>query len=64
MLRNANRERHPLTKWISGLESRGAHPNVVIVGLANKLARIAWAVLASGEPYRIAGHPAGPLNFC
>jgi len=33
------------------LEGR-AHRNVLIVAFANKLARIAWAVLSSGEPYR------------
>ena len=26
--------------------------NVVVVAMANKLARIAWAVLSSGEDYR------------
>jgi transposase len=31
---------------------RRAHRNVLIVGMANKLARIAWAVLSSGEEYR------------
>jgi transposase len=36
--------------WLSDLESR-AHRNVVAVGLANKLARIALAVLRSCEPY-------------
>jgi hypothetical protein len=29
-----------------------AHRNVATVALANKLARIAWAVLAKNEPYR------------
>jgi hypothetical protein len=29
-----------------------SHPNVVAVALANKLARMAWAVLAKGESYR------------
>ena len=29
-----------------------AHHNVVGVALANKLARMAWAVLAKGEAYR------------
>lgn len=29
-----------------------AHRNVVAVALANKLARIAWAVLSKGEVYR------------
>jgi transposase len=34
------------------------HTNVATVALANKLARIAWAVLARGEPYRPAVMPA------
>jgi transposase len=36
---------------------------VVIVALANKLARIAWAIMAKGEPYRTATieAQAGPL---
>jgi transposase len=46
-----NRERSPLGGWISGLEAR-AHRNVVIVAMANKLARITWAVLSSGDRYR------------
>ncbi len=46
-----NRERSPLGGWISSLEAR-AHRNLVIVAMAHKLARITWAVLASGEPYR------------
>jgi hypothetical protein len=33
------------------LERRAAR-NVVVVALANKLARIAWAMLSSGECYR------------
>jgi len=45
-----NRERSPLGGWISSLEAR-AHRNVVIVAMAHKLARITWAVLASGERY-------------
>ena len=39
-----------LMKWMNGLETRTAR-NVVIVATANKLARISWAVLASGENY-------------
>jgi transposase len=46
-----NREHSPLGGWISSLEAR-AHRNVVIVAMANKLARITWAVLSSGERYR------------
>ncbi len=40
----------PLGRWARGLLER-AHKNVVIVALANKLARIAWAVLAHGGNY-------------
>ena len=39
-----------LGNWMSKLETRAAR-NVVIVATANKLARISWAVLASGENY-------------
>jgi transposase len=44
------REGSSLGKWMSGLETRAAR-NVVIVATANKLARISWAVLASGNDY-------------
>lgn len=47
------REGSLLGAWMNGLEAR-APRNVLIVAMANKLARIAWAVLASGEPYRAA----------
>ncbi|HZA93969.1 MAG TPA: IS110 family transposase [Gemmatimonadales bacterium] len=42
-----------LGRWLKALLAR-AHRNVVIVALANKLARMVWAVL-SGQSYR---HPA------
>jgi transposase len=40
-----------LRNWLAELSSR-THYNVVGVALANKLARMAWAVLAKGEVYR------------
>jgi transposase len=40
----------PLGRWAKMLLSR-AHPNVVVVAFANKLARIAWAVLRRGQPF-------------
>jgi transposase len=46
----------PLGWWDKGLTSR-AHPNVVVVAFANKLARIAWAVLRRGEPFAAKGAP-------
>ncbi len=38
---------------MNGLEARDPK-NVLIVATANKLARIVWAVLSSGEDYRVA----------
>jgi len=40
----------PLGRWVKALLAR-AHRNVVTVALANKLARIAWAVLARDRQY-------------
>jgi len=40
-----------LGQWVHQLEQRTAR-NKVIVAIANKLARIAWAVLFKGEAYR------------
>jgi transposase len=37
----------PLGRWLRGLLER-AHKNTVVVALANKLARIVWAVLRRG----------------
>jgi transposase len=45
------RDRVPIGAWMDALEAR-AHRNVLIVAMANKLARTAWAVLSSGEDYR------------
>ena len=36
--------------WVRQLLAR-AHPNVVVVAIAAKLARIAWAVLRHGRDY-------------
>ena len=41
----------PLARWVDALKER-THPNVAGVAMANKLARIAWAVLTRGERYR------------
>jgi len=41
----------PITQWSDGLKER-AYVNVAAVAMANKLARIAWAVLTKGDRYR------------
>ena len=48
---NVDRSRHPLGSWMDQLEAR-MHRNALIVAVANKIARITWAVLASGELYQ------------
>jgi len=48
------RERAPLGAWLDALQTR-APLNVVVTATANKLARIAWAVLSTGNDYR--AHP-------
>jgi transposase len=47
----SKRERIAMGAWMTSLETR-APRNVLIVATANKLARIAWAVLSSGQDYR------------
>jgi transposase len=42
-----------LGRWLRDLLTR-AHKNTVVVALANKLARIVWAVVARGECYQAA----------
>jgi transposase len=41
-----------LSNWLSQLMAR-THQNVAVVALANKLLRMAWAVLCKNETYRI-----------
>jgi transposase len=43
-------ERHGLKSWIEAAKKR-LHYNVLAIALANKLARIAWAVLAKGRDF-------------
>jgi transposase len=47
----SKRERIAMGSWLTALEARVPR-NVLIVAAANKLARIAWAVLCSGQDYR------------
>jgi transposase len=51
VLQHRTKQSSGLSAWLSQLAIR-SHHNVVAVALANKLARIAWAVLAKQETYR------------
>jgi len=52
----SKRDRIAMGAWMTALEAR-APRNVLIVATANKLARIAWAVLSSGKDYRAVQDP-------
>jgi transposase len=43
-------ERHGLKSWIEAAKKR-LHHNVLAIALANKLARIAWSVLAHSRAF-------------
>jgi transposase len=45
-------ERYGLNSWIEAAKTR-LHHNVLAIALANKLARIAWAVLAKGRAFEL-----------
>ena len=50
VLGQVKRERHQFGGWLNRLEARSPR-NVAIVAMANKIARMAWAVLTSGQTY-------------
>jgi len=51
VLQQSAKQSSGLSTWLAQLTSH-THRNVAAVALANKLARMAWAVLAKNEPYR------------
>jgi transposase len=51
MLRTAKGKDDRLSRWVCRLAER-AHPNVACVALANKTARMAWAMLRHGTDYQ------------
>jgi transposase len=52
LVRLKNWERYGLKSWIETAKKR-LHHNVLAIALANKLARIAWAVLARGRNFEV-----------
>jgi transposase len=62
LIRPKRWERHGFKPWIEAAGKR-LHRNVLAIALANKLARIAWSVLAHGrnfEARKIEDAPAQP----
>ncbi len=52
-------EPHGLKSWIEAAKKR-LHHNVLAIALANKLARIAWAVLAKGRDFEVTRKETSP----
>jgi transposase len=52
LIRPKSWERHGLKTWIEAANKR-LHHNVLAIALANKLARIAWSVLAHGRDFEV-----------
>jgi transposase len=50
-------ERHGLKPWLEAAKKR-LHHNVLAIALANKLARIAWSVLAHDRTFEARKVPA------
>lgn len=50
VLGRAGRKQDRRSRWLNGLRER-RHPNIAAVALANKNARIAWALLSGNEVY-------------
>ena len=51
MLQMARKRDDPLSLWVTRLAAR-RHPNVAAVALANKTARMAWAMIRRGTEYQ------------
>jgi transposase len=52
LVKRKSRERLGLDRWLEAAKKR-LHRNVLAVALANKLARIAWSVLARGRSFEL-----------
>ena len=61
MMQYRTKQAPGLSSWLSQLMAR-THQNVAVVALANKLLRMAWAVLCKNEMYRIPALASSPLR--
>lgn len=51
-LRVAGKRKGALRNWLAALLEKKKSPRLTSVALANKLARIIWAMMTSGEAFR------------
>ena len=61
LLRRASWAKHGFGIWLARAAQR-LHPNILAAALANKLARIAWTVLAQERSYETAHHEGSSLK--
>jgi transposase len=58
LLSHAKTRRGPLDVWAKALVEKNKPIKLVAVALANKMARIAWALMIRGETFRLTAHAA------
>ena len=51
VIRTAKHKEDRLSQWVTAVVAR-SHPNVAAMALANKTARMAWAMLRNGTDYQ------------
>jgi hypothetical protein len=51
MMRYAKTRDDRLSQWVTRIAAT-RHPNIAAVAMANKTARIAWAMMTNGTDYR------------
>ena len=49
-MRTLERKEDRTSRWAKALQAR-RHTNVAVVAMANKMARVAYAVMTTGKPY-------------
>jgi transposase len=49
-MRTAKGKDYRFSRWVASLQGR-RHPNVVVVAMANKIVRMAWAMMTKGTDY-------------
>src|SRR5258705_12608263 len=57
VIQQARRGRGRASPWLLALLARKASPKLAAIALANKIARIAWKLVGTGESHHAGGQP-------